>query len=113
MEGDCCRSELSLWTEASGTDCNDNTVDCSSVNLPMPDESMMSCYSVDLMLHSISFTNDELSGYLYAAEISVFQTDQVLVDSSCIVFCDETCSTALSRKTADCSYPCLFGMFAG
>lgn len=67
MEGDCCSSELSLWTEASGTDCNDSTVDCSRVNHPMPDESMMSCYLVDLMFLCISFTNDELSRYLYAA----------------------------------------------
>lgn len=80
MEGDCCSSELSLWTEASGTDCNDSTVDCSSVNLTMPDESMMSRYSVDLMSHCISFANDELSRYQYAAEISAFQTDPVMVD---------------------------------
>lgn len=34
------------------------------------------------MLHCISFANEELSGYQFAAEISTFQTDQVLVHSS-------------------------------
>lgn len=112
MAGDCCSSALSLWTEARGTDCNNSTVDRSSVNLPMPDESMMSRYSLDLMVHRICFANDELNGYQYAAEISVFQTDQVS-GAQFMTSCNQIYCTALTWTVADCSYCFLFWMFAG
>lgn len=86
MEGDCCSSELSLWTEASGTDCNDSTVDCSSVNLPMPDESMMSCYSADLMLHQISIANDELNAYVWRGNFSI--SNRLGSGAQFIAFCN-------------------------
>lgn len=63
MKGDCSSSKLSPWTRASGTDCNDSALDCRSVNLPMCEEFMMSCFLADLMPRRISFVNDELNGF--------------------------------------------------